>query len=48
MRKKDMQARYDEWMTGIKVKYGSTGESNLSFAVPHTLHPGKLWRGIYG
>lgn len=27
MRNKKMQSRYDEWMTGMKTKYGSTGES---------------------
>ena len=31
MRNKAMQARYDEWMTGIKAQYGSTGA-----LLPHT------------
>lgn len=26
MRNKPMQSRYDEWMVGMKVQYGSTGE----------------------
>ena len=26
MRNKALQARYDTWMVGMKVKYGSTGE----------------------
>lgn len=28
MRNKGLQARYDEWMMGMKGKYGSTGESS--------------------
>lgn len=30
MRNKKLQARYDEWMVGMKVKYGSTGECCLT------------------
>ena len=37
MRNKGLQARYDTWMMGMKVKYGSTGMCDPACQALHSL-----------